>query len=99
MSSSLDPDQARQDVGPDLGPNCLQRLSADDTCRQKVNSSLIVNSLVWILTGSASQRQARVSRDKENFTKYVCRCICTCKVRTCLCNTINVHTVFREFKK
>ena len=20
-------------VGPDLGPNCLQRLSADDTCR------------------------------------------------------------------
>ena len=30
MSSNLDPDQERPDVGPDLGPNCLQRLSADD---------------------------------------------------------------------
>ena len=29
VSNSLDPDQARQFVGPDLGPNCLQRLSAD----------------------------------------------------------------------
>ena len=28
--SSLDPDQARQNVGPDLGPNCLQRLSANN---------------------------------------------------------------------
>ena len=31
MSYSLDPDQARHLVGPDLGPNCLQRLSADGT--------------------------------------------------------------------
>ena len=31
MSNSLDPDQARHFVGPDLGPNCLQKLSADDT--------------------------------------------------------------------
>ena len=23
-------------VGPDLGPNCLQRLSADDTSKQRV---------------------------------------------------------------
>ena len=30
VSNSLDPDQARRFVGPDLGPNCLQRLSADD---------------------------------------------------------------------
>ena len=29
MSGSLDPDQARHYVGPDLGPNCFQRLSAD----------------------------------------------------------------------
>ena len=33
MSNSLDPDQARNFVGTDLGPNCLQRLSADDTSR------------------------------------------------------------------
>ena len=30
MSNSLDPDQDESSVGPDLGPNCLQRLSADD---------------------------------------------------------------------
>ena len=29
VSNSLDPDQARHFVGPDLGPNCLQGLSAD----------------------------------------------------------------------
>ena len=28
VSNSLDPDQALRFVGPDLGPNCLQRLSA-----------------------------------------------------------------------
>ena len=38
MSDSLDPDQARRLVGPDLGPNCLPRLSADDTGRQGVIS-------------------------------------------------------------
>ena len=49
MSKSLDPDQDRHFVGPDLGPNCLkrlhsvspdlgpnclQRLSADDKSRR-----------------------------------------------------------------
>ena len=33
MSNSLDPDQARHFVGPDLGPNCSQMLSADDNSR------------------------------------------------------------------
>ena len=33
VSNSLDPDQAQRFVGPDLGPNCLQRLSADNTSR------------------------------------------------------------------
>ena len=37
VSNSVDPDQARHFVGSDLGPNCLQRLSADGTCRQQVN--------------------------------------------------------------
>ena len=30
VSNSLDQDQARHFVGPDLGPNCLQGLSADN---------------------------------------------------------------------
>ena len=33
VANSFDPDQARHFVGPDLDPNCLQRLSADDTGR------------------------------------------------------------------
>ena len=31
VSKSLDSDQDRRSVGPDLDPNYLQRLSADDT--------------------------------------------------------------------
>ena len=38
VSNSLDPDQARHFVGPDLGPNCLQRPSTDDTSRKRVNT-------------------------------------------------------------
>ena len=30
VSNSLDPDQAPCSVEPDLGPNCLQRLTVDD---------------------------------------------------------------------
>ena len=33
VSSILDTDQAQCFVGPYLDPNCLQRLSADDTIR------------------------------------------------------------------
>ena len=51
MSNSLDPDQARQTVGPDLGPNYLQRLSADDISRQRViyclNTILILTVLFF----------------------------------------------------
>ena len=36
LSNSLDPDQAQQFLGPDLGPNCLQRSSVDDTGKQNI---------------------------------------------------------------
>ena len=35
VSNSLNPDKAPRFVGPDLGPNCLQRLSADDNSRHE----------------------------------------------------------------
>ena len=38
MSNSLDPDQARRFVRPDLGPICLKRLLADHTRRQRVTT-------------------------------------------------------------
>ena len=37
VSNSLGPDQVRHSVGHDLGPNCVQRLSADDTSSQRVS--------------------------------------------------------------
>ena len=37
VSNNLDPDQGGHFVGPDLGPNCLQWLSADDISRQRYN--------------------------------------------------------------
>ena len=40
VSNSLDPDQARHFVWPDLDPNYLQRLSADGTSRQGVNVNI-----------------------------------------------------------
>ena len=42
VSKSLDPDQARRKVGPDLGPNYLRRLSGDDKTRHQQ-----VESLPW----------------------------------------------------
>ena len=36
--NSLDRDEARHFIGPDLGSNCFYRLSADDTSRQRVTS-------------------------------------------------------------
>ena len=39
MSNSLDPDLDRHNVGPDLGPNCLQKLSAKVAlARNKLNT-------------------------------------------------------------
>ena len=35
VSNNVDPDQVRHFVRPDLGPNCLQMLSADYTSRKK----------------------------------------------------------------
>ena len=42
VSISLDPGQAQAFVRPDLGPNCLKWLSADDTSKQGFNSDLWV---------------------------------------------------------
>ena len=36
VSNSLNPDQARHFVGTDLGPNCLQKLSADNRSLAKI---------------------------------------------------------------
>ena len=52
VSSNFDPDRIRCSVGPYLGPNCLQRLSADHKSRQKgkifyiISFSLLVKGII-----------------------------------------------------
>ena len=51
MSNSLDPDQARHFVGPDLGPKCLQRLSADNKsplAGKELNTEQLVDTTYWL---------------------------------------------------
>ena len=60
VSNSLDPDQARQFVGPDLGPNCFQRLSADDTSTQRVKFLLLPFSLGDNLSYRNAERENKV---------------------------------------
>ena len=40
-SNSFDPDLAQHFVGPEQGPNCLQRLQPEDTNRQRVRRTII----------------------------------------------------------
>ena len=42
VSNGLDPGQARNFVGPDLGPRCLLRLLADGIRRQRVQLGIVV---------------------------------------------------------
>ena len=48
VSNSLDPDQARHFVVPDLGPNCLQRLSADNKSGPLCAKSQTQNNLLLL---------------------------------------------------
>ena len=43
VTNSLDPDQDRHSVGPDLGPNFLQGLSAGDESRRQQGTSQGIN--------------------------------------------------------
>ena len=56
VSNSLDTDQARHLVGPDLGPNCLQRILTDDTSRQRVKISVRRKSLKYELKETCKTR-------------------------------------------
>ena len=41
VSNNLDPDQALHFIEPDLGPNCLQRLSAHDTSKHRIKVGVV----------------------------------------------------------
>ena len=69
MSNSLDPDQARRFVGPDLGPNCLQRLSADDTIRQSYNHEISV--LITSVSSEDSGKSAHMRKLARAFAAHI----------------------------
>ena len=54
VSYSLDPDQAQHFVGPDLGPNCLQWLSAvsrqqkSALAGKELNTKQFVGTTFWL---------------------------------------------------
>ena len=92
MSNSSDPDQARRIVGPDLGPNCLPRLSADDTGRQRVN---------WTSENVMSSAKTKISMDICQSQSELPRPIkiglgCVCSVELC---TKLQHSVSRKWRK
>ena len=45
MSNSLDQDQAQQKVGPDLGPDCLQKSSVEDASSQRFKLANFIETL------------------------------------------------------
>ena len=47
MQSGLDPNQVRHFVGPVLGPNCLQRRSADDNSKQIARLGVGFGKVNW----------------------------------------------------
>ena len=78
MSNSLDPDQSQHSVSLDLGPNCLQRLSADDkislwliaVLREKNGYNEIcvyfrLANLVFDLNGAYLLCNTKLYRDKQ----------------------------------
>ena len=55
VSKGLDPDQNRQSVCHDLGPNCLQSLSADDKCH-RFEVFQVFWGRRWMITPEADMR-------------------------------------------
>ena len=63
--NSLDPDQPLFLVGPDLGPNCLQKLSADDTSMQGLNGNYC---MIWWKRSGFSYRASNLSPAQFQFS-------------------------------
>ena len=77
MSNGLDPDQAQHCVGPDLGPNCLQKLSADDTRRQQVNTLMVFltffffwKKLISNKDPQKTKKMLKISQHAKGLVKY-----------------------------
>ena len=74
VSNRLVPDQAQHFVGPDLGPICLQKLSADDIRRQSVEHNVssfhLLNALWNCHVFDMARDMARASRSDHVLTLH-----------------------------
>ena len=61
VSNSLDPDQARHFVGPDLGPNCLQGSLQGSSADNKMSG------WIWVQTVWKGYQQQRVKYKKKKL--------------------------------
>ena len=59
VSINLDPDKGRRSVGPDLGANCLQRLSRD-------NISMLARKELKICNFECPNQITRIGKECEN---------------------------------
>ena len=71
MSNSLNPDQTTQNVRPDLGPNGLQRLSADITSRHR-GSYMIAHVLLNLLNELEKRDKCEACRAFYLFFEMKC---------------------------
>ena len=69
VSNSLDPVQAQRFVGPELSPNWLQRLSADDTSRQRI--TIISVYIVVFIAGCVSKLWRIYNKELELFRSWM----------------------------
>ena len=66
FSNCLDPDQDQHSLGPDLGPNTLQRLSADDKKSPLARKELRSNSFEYPMFLAKCQSECSKSVQRTN---------------------------------
>ena len=71
MSNSLTPIRSRQNVGPDLGPNCLKELSADDNVMLKFYAKLNTSVQLQHVITSKCQTVLTPIRSGQNVGPYL----------------------------
>ena len=75
ISNSFDPDKARHFVGPDLDQNCLQRLSADDTSRQRIKAHWKLGKDLLYISIFRMSFPRNVTQNMFVLIKIYCKCV------------------------
>ena len=77
--NGLNPDQDRHPVDPDLGPNCFQKLSADDkvaASKERVNEEVNCFSNSYNCFGDRRFSFAHISISFAHFDSFICAQFC-----------------------